>query len=129
MAASDSPEDLAARAHVDAIANRIFLDPMLRGRYPEDLVADTAHLTDWSFVRDGDLAEIAAPIDLLGVNYYSPEHRRRATRRARRAGPAPTGPSASSEMAGPQHDMGWPIEPAGLTDAAASACTATTACR
>ncbi len=37
------------------IANRIFLDPMLRGSYPDDLLAGTAHLTDWSFVHDGDL--------------------------------------------------------------------------
>ncbi len=70
--ASDSPEDLAAAAHVDLLANGIFLEPMLRGRYPDGLLEGTRHLTDWSFVRDGDLETAAAGVDLLGVNYYSP---------------------------------------------------------
>ena len=33
--ATDSDEDREAAAHVDMIANRIFLEPMLRGRYPD----------------------------------------------------------------------------------------------
>ena len=33
---------------------------------------ETRHFSDWSFVRDGDLAAISTPIDVLGVNYYSP---------------------------------------------------------
>jgi beta-glucosidase len=69
---SDSDADRDAVRRVDALANRIFLDPLRRGRYPEDLIADTAAITDWSFVRPGDLAAIATPIDLLGVNYYTP---------------------------------------------------------
>ncbi len=57
---------------VDAVANRVFLDPMLGKGYPADLLEDTAAVTDWGFVHDGDLDLIAAPIDVLGVNYYSP---------------------------------------------------------
>jgi beta-glucosidase len=65
--------DDAAASKVDGIANRIFLDPALRGRYPEDVLANTARLVDWStLVQDGDLAQIARPIDALGVNYYTP---------------------------------------------------------
>ena len=45
---------------------------MLRGSYPAELLAETRHLTDWAFVADGDLAEINAPIDSLGVNFYTP---------------------------------------------------------
>lgn len=65
--------DGAAEAvrRVDALANRAFTGPMLRGAYPDDLLADTASVTDWSFVRDGDLAAVQQPIDVLGVNYYS----------------------------------------------------------
>src|SRR5580765_5867283 len=70
--ASDSDADLAAAAHVDAVANRIFLDPMLRGSYPADLLTGTRHLTDWTYVRDGDLETIHQPVDFLGVNYYNP---------------------------------------------------------
>ena len=74
-AASDSPADLDAVRHVDGITNRIFLDPLLRGSYPDDVVEDLRHVTDWSFVADGDLATIGAPIDVLGVNYYNPHAR------------------------------------------------------
>ncbi|MEU5879550.1 family 1 glycosylhydrolase [Spirillospora sp. NPDC047279] len=64
--------DEEAVRRVDAVANRVFLGPMLGTGYPADLRADTAHLTDWSFVRDGDEEVCAAPIDVLGVNYYQP---------------------------------------------------------
>ncbi|MGH6657232.1 MAG: GH1 family beta-glucosidase [Actinocrinis sp.] len=70
--ASDSAEDREAVRRIDGVANRLFLDPMLRGSYPADVLADTAHLTDWSFVRDGDTKTINAPLDSLGVNYYTP---------------------------------------------------------
>ncbi len=130
-AASDSDADRAAARHVDAIANRIFLEPILRGSYPDQLVEDTRHITDWGFVHDGDLAEISAPIDILGVNYYH------ATTVA--AGPASVGgtddgmsPGASPRQTapspwpgtdrahsvprpGPYTEMGWSIDPEGLT--------------
>ncbi|WP_405859850.1 GH1 family beta-glucosidase [Streptomyces sp. NBC_01515] len=68
-----SPEDAEAARRIDAVGNRIFTGPLLDGAYPEDLRADTAHLVDWAeLVRDGDLAEISRPIDVLGVNYYAP---------------------------------------------------------
>lgn len=58
--------------HIDAVGNRVFLGPMLEGGYPEDLLGDTAHLTDWAFVRAGDAKAIHQPLDWLGVNYYTP---------------------------------------------------------
>ncbi|HEY4460727.1 MAG TPA: GH1 family beta-glucosidase [Pseudonocardiaceae bacterium] len=68
-----SPADQAAATKVDGIANRIFLDPVLRGRYPDDVQAATTQLVDWSaLVHEGDLAQISRPIDALGVNYYTP---------------------------------------------------------
>jgi beta-glucosidase len=70
--ATDSAADRDAARHVDGLANRIFLDPVLHGSYPEDVLDDLRHVTDWSFIRDGDTAVINAPIDVLGVNYYSP---------------------------------------------------------
>ncbi|SOD74208.1 beta-glucosidase [Jatrophihabitans sp. GAS493] len=69
---SDSAADVAAAAHVERLSNDIFLDPILRGHYPEELIRETSHITDWSFVHDGDLEQISRPIDILGVNYYSP---------------------------------------------------------
>jgi len=70
-AASDSEADRDAARRIDGLQNRLFLDPVLRGTYPADVVDDLAPVTDFSFVRDGDLELIAAPIDFLGVNYYS----------------------------------------------------------
>ena len=70
--ASPDPADLAAARHVDGLSNGFFLGPMLRGRYPADVLEDLRHITDWSFIRDGDEAAINADIDLLGINYYSP---------------------------------------------------------
>ena len=70
---SDSLADREAARRIDAVGNRIFTGPILKGEYPQDLRADTAHLVDWDeLVRPGDLAAISAPIDLLGVNYYTP---------------------------------------------------------
>ncbi|MFD8946531.1 GH1 family beta-glucosidase [Streptomyces californicus] len=65
--------DADAARRIDAVGNRIFTGPMLRGAYPQDLLADTEHIVNWDeLIRKGDLAAIAAPIDLLGVNYYTP---------------------------------------------------------
>ena len=36
---------------IDGLSNRWFLDPVLRGAYPKDVVEDVAHLTDLGFVR------------------------------------------------------------------------------
>jgi beta-glucosidase len=131
-AASDSDLDRDAARAVDAISNRIFLDPMLRGAYPSDLIADTAHVVDWpSLIHDGDLAVISAPIDFLGVNYYSPslvasvDGDSSAT--AALSGADPMGANAPSKwpgsdlaqavpQPGPYTGMGWRIEPQSLTE-------------
>jgi beta-glucosidase len=66
-----SAADLDAARRIDGLANRMFLDPVLRGRYPSDVMEDLKQVTDFGHVRDGDLRTVAAPIDLLGINYYS----------------------------------------------------------
>jgi beta-glucosidase len=68
------PDDADAARRFDAIANRIFTGPMLRGEYPDDLILDTAKFTDWDFVKPGDLEIAHQPIDLLGLNYYEVMH-------------------------------------------------------
>lgn len=74
--ASNSPEDLQATRIFDGEFNRWYLDPLLKGRYPEDIVnnhikKDRVSESDFDFVKSGDLAVISEPIDFLGVNYYS----------------------------------------------------------
>jgi len=109
--ATDDPADLEAARHVDLIANRVFLDPMLRGCYPEELFETTAHLTDWAFVRDGDEAEIHQPVDFLGINYYNPA---RISARADGAGFPGTDRAVGVDIPGPHTVMDWPIVPSGL---------------
>ncbi|MBI4940314.1 MAG: family 1 glycosylhydrolase, partial [Actinobacteria bacterium] len=48
-----NPADVEAAARIDRVGNEVFLGPMLDGAYPAALLADTAAVTDWSFVRDG----------------------------------------------------------------------------
>jgi beta-glucosidase len=131
-AASSSPADLDAARAVDAITNRIFLDPVLKGSYPADLFADTAHLTDWSFVRDDDLGVIHARPDVLGVNYYTPalvaaaessdpEAVQRTWRNDPLAAEGLTRWPGSDRAVnvpqdGPQTSMGWRIEAESLTE-------------
>ncbi|WP_426593193.1 GH1 family beta-glucosidase [Cellulomonas sp. McL0617] len=61
---------------VDAVENRMFLDPVLLGSYPDDAIGDLngqLHVDAARFadlVQDGDLATISTPCDVLGVNYY-----------------------------------------------------------
>ncbi len=130
--ASGSSADQDAVRHVDGMANRIFLEPILRGRYPRDLIADLEHITDWSFVRDGDLATIAAPLDTLGINYYSPSLVAAATPELAAqsngrwvndpqgaVGPTPWPGSHlaySLPQPGPYTAMHWRIEPGSLTE-------------
>jgi beta-glucosidase/6-phospho-beta-glucosidase/beta-galactosidase len=80
--ASTRPTDLDAARRIDGLYNRLFLDPLFRGRYPADVLEDLGGLGGLDRVDDGDLAAVSAPLDLLGVNYY-----RRWTVAGRPAGP------------------------------------------
>jgi beta-glucosidase len=123
----DSAADLDAIRQLDAVGNRVFLGPMLDGAYPADLLQDTASITDWSFVKDGDEATIAVPLTVLGINYYSTSRARHYT------GEAPKiqadGHQASEHSSwvgaddveflpqpGPYTAMGWNIDPSGMTE-------------
>lgn len=109
--ASDHDADQLAARRFDGLFNRWFLDPLFRGRYPQDTVADRirrGHLPGGGmpFVHDGDLQAIARPMDFLGINYYS-----RVIVRANEAGDpvaVPVRPPA------PRTEMGWEIFPQGL---------------
>jgi beta-glucosidase len=69
---ADTPQDRAAADKVYGLQTRMWTDPLFRGTYPADVQGFTAAVTDWSFVQDGDLDIISAPIDVLGVNFYNP---------------------------------------------------------
>ncbi|MDZ5441415.1 GH1 family beta-glucosidase [Micromonospora sp. 4G57] len=111
-----SEADAAAVRLVDGLQNRIFLDPLTGAGYPDDVLAQVARHVEPTFVRGGDEKIIAAPIDLLGVNYYSPTYV--AGRVGGAGGSAYPGTAGVVEFlppVGPLTEMGWSIEPAGLT--------------
>jgi beta-glucosidase len=69
--ASETKVDRAAARRADGLGARLYLDPVLRGAYPQDVLSDLESVGVTVPVRDGDLEAISAPIDVLGVNYYT----------------------------------------------------------
>ena len=102
--ADDTPEAAAAARLYDAIYNRWFLSGMFHQTYPAEALAGLGpHLpARWQ----DDMATIAAPLDWVGLNYY--------TRKliAPVSGPWP----GHHEVPGPlpKTAMGWEIYPEGL---------------
>ncbi|MGZ4474990.1 MAG: GH1 family beta-glucosidase [Nocardioides sp.] len=114
---ASSPEDLDAVRQIEALQNRAFTEPQLRGVLPDDLVKDTAHITDWSFVRPGDLERIHQPIDVLGINYYTTGIVARGPERDT-VGTVFPGARFVREVPqpGPHTEMGWHLAPWGIYD-------------
>jgi beta-glucosidase len=103
--ASDDPDDLAACLEFDGARNRWFLDPVLRGRYPADMLELRRDVAPP--VRDADLEAIAAPIDFLGINYYQ----RRVVERG------PDGLPRFVHQPDSLHtEMGWEVSPQSLVE-------------
>jgi beta-glucosidase len=100
---------------LDGLANRVFLDPVLCGEYPADVVERARRFTDWSFVQDDDLKIISEPIDLLGVNYYHGHEVELCP--GTPANPIFPGSEGISfvRTRGERTVMDWPIQPEGLT--------------
>ena len=67
---TESAEDAAAAERFDMLNNLLYLDPLFKGRYPQELVDNLGALIPE--IHEGDLKTIAAPLDFLGENYYTP---------------------------------------------------------
>ncbi len=116
--ASDAPADVDAARRLDGQQNRVFVEPVVHGAYPADVVADLEAAGAPLPVRDGDLEVIAAPLDWLGVNYYFEN--------TVQAGPRPEGKGPSTfiggqdvvelDPEGPTTTMGWGISPGAFTE-------------
>lgn len=126
------PADVEAAERVDTFWNRMFLDPIFLGGHAPALADLTKEMTwegrQWQdFVRDGDLALISAPLDVLGVNYYHGDaasgrehddllgsrvvHPERPT-----SSPFPGGGDIVFPRRGlPVTGMDWEVQPEGLT--------------
>jgi 6-phospho-beta-glucosidase len=68
-----NPEDVKAAAIADAFFNRSFLDPAVKGTFPEELVEIIKELDILPKMEVEDLLTIQEnTVDLLGINYYQP---------------------------------------------------------
>ena len=106
--------DPVAAAHVDAVQNNLWLDPLTDGRYPEVLTSRSAALTSDGVVADGDLDTIRGSVDWLGVNYYTPYRIGAGT--GRTPGAYPYAPPFSFRPRAPLTDIGWEVEAAAMTE-------------
>ncbi|MGH8713469.1 MAG: GH1 family beta-glucosidase [Casimicrobiaceae bacterium] len=106
--ASQGAQDRAATARADAYMNRQFLDPLLLGRYPDELAAIFGEA--WPGWPAEDLALIRQPIDFVGVNYYT----RNVTRFDREAWPLRAAPVRQRRAT--YTETGWEVYAQGLTD-------------
>jgi beta-glucosidase len=110
LAASMSSGDVAAARRLDGHHNRWFLDPLLRGSYPADLLElYESRFGRLDAIRDGDLELIAQPLDFLGVNFY------RSNLVEAFDGDGVLGLREVDQDA-ETTAMGWPIVPAALTE-------------
>ncbi len=100
--ASDSPEDIRKARTDDGLIARWYLDALVHGSYPADILE---HLgTDVPSFSAEDMRAIAQPLDYLGVNYY--------TRNFSSSGNPWDVSSTGNEVT----DMGWEVYPEGLTE-------------
>jgi beta-glucosidase len=106
--ASLSAADRAAAWQRDGVVNRWFLDPISARGYPADIVQHYGRRMD--FVQAGDLEAVAAPLDFLGVNYYS-----RSIVRSTELAEADNAPRKVFPNPN-QTEMGWEVYPEGLYD-------------
>lgn len=68
--ASDAVADLDAADRLDAVSNRVFLDPVYLGHYGAGVHAQLDPYGLAELVQPGDLETIAQPVDFAGVNHY-----------------------------------------------------------
>ena len=106
--ATASEEDRKAAERFDIFNNRLYLDPLFAASYPQELVDNLGELMPE--VQEGDLATIAAPLDFLGENYYTPSF----------VGHDASAPWPHLSFPERPHtektDMGWEVYPQGLSD-------------
>ena len=102
MPLTDTAADRAKARLDDARGRRWYADPLFKGEYPAEVLAELGD--DAPVVMAGDMEVIATPLDYLGVNYYS------------RALSSAAGPVESKDKPYPKTDMGWEIYPDGLTE-------------
>ncbi len=101
-AATDAEADQAAARRADGGGLRWYVEPLLKGEYPADVLQELG--ADAPRILPGDMASIQVPLDFLGVNYYM--------RSVVSAGEPWDLKTSGNEIT----DMGWEVYPQGLTE-------------
>ncbi len=102
---SSDPVDELATGIYDAIMNRLFIEPIMQGTYPDQAMAGLRPHFPENWQDDMDL--ISQPLDWLGVNYYT------AKSIAADVG-APWPHTKMMPTTAPKTQMGWDNNPKGL---------------
>jgi beta-glucosidase len=113
--ATNSEEDKLAAERAHAITNVWFLEPALRGRYPEALtfLPETAMR-----IKPGDMEKVRAPLDFIGINLYyrtiasAPSAMERVANTQEWLFPV----KMDGGPQGPKTDLGWEVWPKALYD-------------
>jgi beta-glucosidase len=106
LPATDSEADQGAAQRFDVFSNRLFVDPILKGEYPPEIMPMLAHALN---IQPGDMELMSAPLDYIGLNYYS--------RNVVAHDPESTDPLQIKwvRVEGSEYtEMGWEIYPDGL---------------
>ena len=107
--ATDSEADKKAAARADALGNVWFLQPAMKGTYPEAFVGGNP--LEKMGVKAGDMELVKAPLDFFGMNYYQRTIIAAAEPSKNRPGVDLTDSGGTD---GPKTDMGWEIWPDGF---------------
>jgi beta-glucosidase len=113
--ATNSEQDQLAAERAHAITNLWFLEPALKGKYPEafTFLPETAMK-----IRDGDFGKMRAPLDFIGINLYyrtiasAPDAIERLSHPQQWLFPV----KMVGGEEGPKTDMGWEVWPQALYD-------------
>jgi beta-glucosidase len=113
--ATDSEPDKLAAERCHAVTNLWFLEPALKGRYPEAL----AFLPETAMgMRSGDLDKMRTPLDFIGINLYyrtiasAPGTFERISHAQQWLFPV----KMDEGQQGPKADNGWEVWPQALYD-------------
>ena len=113
--ASNSEDDRLAAERAHAITNVWFLEPALKGRYPEAL----AFLPETAMrIKSGDLEKMKVPLDFIGINLYyriiasAPGAMERLSHTQQWLFPV----KMAGGQQGPKTDNGWEVWPQALYD-------------
>jgi beta-glucosidase len=115
--ATDSNDDRLAAERAHAITNLWFLDPALKGRYPEAFTFLPERVME---IKSGDLEKMKAPLDFIGINLYyrtiasAPNAIERLSHPQQWLYPV----DMRGGTQGPKTDIGWEVWPQALYDMA-----------